>query len=45
MPSKTDRQRRFMAANCYGSGRGKIPKKVACEYAKRDRTKTTKKRR
>lgn len=36
MPSKTAKQQRFMAANCYGKGRGKISKKVACEFAKAD---------
>ena len=30
MPPVSEKQRRFMAAHCYGSGKGKISKTDAC---------------
>ena len=39
MPSKTARQRRFMAAACKGKTRKKISKKVACKYHRADKRK------
>ena len=39
MPSKTARQRRFMAAACKGKTKRKISKKVACKYHRADKRK------
>lgn len=44
MPSKTAKQRRFMAAACRGKTRKRISKKVACKYHKADKAKSRKKR-
>ena len=37
MPSKTPRQRRAMAAACYGKSTSGIPKKVGCDFARADK--------
>jgi len=38
MPSKTAKQRRFMAAQCKGKPKKRrVSKKVACEYHRADR--------
>lgn len=41
MPSVSKKQRRAMAAACYGESKIGIPKKVACEYAHADKAKST----
>ena len=44
MPSKTAKQRRFMAAACKGKTRKKISKKVACEFHRHDKAKARKRK-
>lgn len=39
LPSKTEKQRKAMAAACYGKSTLGIPKKVGCEYARHDQAK------
>lgn len=39
VPSKTARQRRAMAAACYGKSTLGIPKRVGCEFSRHDMAK------